>query len=91
MTRGPSLRQGPESPGAGGRTRYSYEVTTNHKSNADRAITLAQEMFRTGRHDQAASCKAALAAVPELKWSPDQLKARAFNPNMVGMFWSFGR
>lgn len=63
---------------------------TNTESPNDRAITLAREAHATGRHDHAAACRMALAAVPACKWSPDQLKARAFNPTCRGMFWSFG-
>ena len=65
--------------------------TTNTESPNDRAITLAREAHATGRHDHGAACRMALAAVPACKWSPDQLKARAFNPTCRGMFWSFGQ
>lgn len=66
-------------------------MTNPTKSPADRAIDLARELFRTTRYTERSACEAALRAVPELAWSPDQLKARAFNPTCRGMFWSFGQ
>ncbi len=49
-----------------------------------RAITLAREAFATQRHTRESACEAALAAVPELKLSRDQLKALAFGAVLHG-------
>lgn len=49
-----------------------------------RAITLAREAFATQRHTRESACEMALAAVPELKLSRDQLKALAFGAVLHG-------
>jgi hypothetical protein len=50
----------------------------------DRAITLAREAFATQRYSRESACEAALAAIPELKLSRDQLKALAFGAVLHG-------
>jgi hypothetical protein len=52
-----------------------------------RAVTLARELVATTRYTERSACEAALRAVPELAWSPDQLKAIAFGAVLYG----FGR
>lgn len=46
-----------------------------------RATTLDAERF---------AAQAALDETPGCKWSVDQLRARAFNPDCKDMFWSMG-
>lgn len=60
-----------------------HSVTTPR----DRAIALARSLMATTRYTERTACEAALRAVPELSWSPDQLKARAFGVVLHG----FGR
>jgi hypothetical protein len=67
-----------------------YDIDMNDAIK-DKAIKMAQELVRTTRYTEREACVCALRAVPELSWSPDQLKARAFNPECKNMFWTFGR
>lgn len=42
-------------------------------------------------HHERLAAQRALEQIPQCKWSVDQLRARAFNPDCKGMFWSMGR